>query len=256
MSAFYPQRTNGPRRQRIFNAPPGTVYLCTVILVCSTVFFLAGYEGLLSRIWESGYRLIISLIGSNWELAILSHVALVPAWFLGQFGDGGTGISFTGLLPLVSHVLLHADLLHLLINLGLLMAFASVVERCYGPWSMICLFFSTAAMGGVVQAWALGAVMIPMIGASGGVYGLMGALLPALVRDRLDRRTRGLVQVIVVIMILNLLFAITNVVDLLSGLNVAWESHLAGFLAGVLLGLLFQVFPLGPRPGDHSAISR
>ena len=240
----------------MFNAPPGAVYLCAVILACSAVFFLAGYEALVSRAWRSGYLQLVSLIGSQWEATILKHVSLVPAWFLGQFGEGGSGASFTGLLPLVSHVLLHADLLHLLINLGLLLAFASVVERCYGPWPMLALFFSTAAVGGLVQAWSLGAVMVPMIGASGGVYGLMGALLPALIRGRLDRRMRGLMQVIVAIMVLNLLFAITNVVDLLSGLNIAWESHLAGFLAGVILGLPFQIFPHGQRRSDHSAISR
>lgn len=203
--------------QPIFNAPPYVLWTCVGILLCSLAY-----------------------LNSGWELQdeILIRFAVIPYFFLAQFGNDSVQPSLSGLLPLVTYTLLHASMLHLIVNLGFLLAFGTAVERSCGGLRMLLIFVVSAVAGAVLQVWSMGPVRIPVIGASGAVFGLMGATLALLIQKRLDPRMRRLASAIVVMMILNLVFALSGLVDWLSGLQIAWEAHVGGFLAGLLLGFV------------------
>ena len=216
----------GFERQPIFNAPPFVLWVCVGILLCSLTYLYLGRE---------------------FQYEILVRFAVVPYAFLAQFGDGPQQPSLSGLLPMVTHVLLHASLLHLIVNLGFLLAFGTVVERSCGGMQMLLIFLASAIAGAALQVWWMGPLRIPVVGASGAVYGLMGATLTLLIRHRVNRRQRQLAHVIILMMVLNLVFALTGIFDRLSGLQIAWEAHFGGFIAGALLGLVAG----RRRPGNH-----
>lgn len=66
-----------------------------------------------------------------------------------------------------------------------------------------------------------------VVGASGAIFGLLGAFL--VIQRKLGGNTMALL----------ILVGINLVIGFLPGLNVAWQAHLGGLIAGVLLGLVF-----------------
>lgn len=75
---------------------------------------------------------------------------------------------------LVGSALLHGGFLHLLVNcLGVLLI-GWLVEKSVGPGLLLTTFTASAAVGGTVSYWA-GAS--PSVGASGGMFGLLGTAL-------------------------------------------------------------------------------
>jgi membrane associated rhomboid family serine protease len=84
----------------------------------------------------------------------------------------------------------------------------------------------------------------PMVGASGALFGLAGALLSWAYVDRFTFR-QGLlpvVQAVALLIVLNLVlwWAMAG--------QLAWQTHLGGFLAGWIAALLVD-----PRPQDSKA---
>ena len=221
-------RGPGFKRQPVFNSPPYVLWTCIGILICSLAFLS---------------------LGRDYENMILIRFAVDPDLILAQFADGAWEPSLSGLLPMVTHVLLHGSPLHLIVNLGFLLAFGTVVERRCGGLLMLLIFLASAVAGAALQVWWSGPLSPPLIGASGGVYGLIGATLTLAIRRRSDPRLRQLAKAIILIMILNLVFALTGIFDRLLGLQIAWEAHFGGFFAGALLGLVSGL----RKPGEHKA---
>ncbi|MDO9223052.1 MAG: rhomboid family intramembrane serine protease [Caulobacter sp.] len=141
---------------------------------------------------------------------------------------------------LVSHIFLHGGLVHLLMNAGAALAFGPAVARHFGPGARgagtFLLFFLVCGVAGGLGYVALhpgGTAMV--VGASGAISGLWGG------SARLIGRWRGLWGVwegpvrgqIAVVVVLNLLIGLTGFA--MGGLQIAWEAHIAGFVAGLLL---------------------
>ena len=98
----------------------------------------------------------------------------------------------------------------------------------------------TAAAGALAETVAAGARFVFVIGASGAVYGMMGAAVPILFRTGMPARRHRALEFVAVILGLNFLLAVLGVADFLAGAEVAWRAHMGGFLAGLLLGFLLH----------------
>ena len=79
------------------------------------------------------------------------------------------------LYRLVSAAFLHADGLHLLVNVMSLLVVGRIVEAIYGPVRMLWVFL-LSAVAGASASWLLGATHTS-VGASGGVFGLLGTMI-------------------------------------------------------------------------------
>ncbi|MDJ0822809.1 MAG: rhomboid family intramembrane serine protease [Paracoccaceae bacterium] len=128
---------------------------------------------------------------------------------------------------------LHGGPLHLFMNMiGLLWLGPRIVDRvsAAGFWPLAGL----SAIGAGLVFTLLANERTPMIGASGVLFGFLGALGAWEVADRISRKQelRSLWEPALVFLALNVALA------LLSGGTIAWTAHLGGFLAGVLCGLL------------------
>ncbi len=95
---------------------------------------------------------------------------------LGRFGAMRTRALDRGdeFYRLVSAAYLHADGLHLLVNVMSLLVVGRIVEAVYGPVRMLWVFL-ISAIAGASASWLLGETLTS-VGASGGVFGLLGAL--------------------------------------------------------------------------------
>ena len=135
---------------------------------------------------------------------------------------------------LLTSTLLHAGALHLAFNLFGLRFFGRFVEPFYGPLRAAAIYLAAGALSGLSVA-LLADPERPqlLVGASGAIFGLGGAMLAALlVRPVLRATRRGRSQ----IRGLLALFGLQVVLDLMVA-QISSTAHIAGVLAGLLLGL-------------------
>ena len=159
------------------------------------------------------------------------------------------------LLPPLGHVFLHANFTHLAFNCLWLLVFGPVVARRYGTlvfyaFFLVCGLAGAAAFVGLEWGRNVGA-----IGASGAISGLMAASIRMLrMREPwllgatlplLPLRSSQVVMFSVVWFTVNLVTGIIGIGPTGTIEAIAWQDHLGGYLAGLLLAGPFD-FYFGP----------
>ena len=162
--------------------------------------------------------------------------------------DGGLIARFRGVpvgvgdgewYRLITAGFLHYGIIHLAFNMYAFYVLGGMLERTVGRVQLGLVFF-VSILGGSVGALLLSPDVLT-VGASGGIYGLMGAVLAL-------GRARGISirqSPVFGILIINLLFTL--------GLSryISVGGHLGGLAAGFVAGLL--LFELPPRLAQSSA---
>jgi len=137
---------------------------------------------------------------------------------------------------LVTGAFLHSGVMHLGFNMLLLWFLAQEMEPVLGPWRFT-LVYSVSLAGG-----ALGVMLLspnqPTVGASGAVFGLMGALVVLQVRAKQNPWRSGILGLVLV----NVLFTFA-----VPGISVG--GHLGGLLVGAVTGAVVP-FRRVPEQGD------
>ena len=82
-----------------------------------------------------------------------------------------------GVLSSVTSMFLHGSWFHLIGNMWALWVFGRRVEDAFGPWRYLIYYLTAGILADVITAAALGPNPIPGIGASGAIFGVMGAYL-------------------------------------------------------------------------------
>lgn len=131
-----------------------------------------------------------------------------------------------------TYAFLHGGLLHVVVNSIALLSFGTAIIQRIGQKRFLIAYFVTAVGGGACFG-LFSSNPAPMVGASGALFGLLGIWV---CWDYLDRRYYGdplwvTARAIVFLIVYNLVFFV-----LLSG-NLAWETHLGGFVTGWLLAV-------------------
>jgi membrane associated rhomboid family serine protease len=137
---------------------------------------------------------------------------------------------------LVTPVLVHGSLLHLLFNMYFLYLVGPLVEQLYGSLRFVLLYTLTAAAGSAASFLFGGPY--PSVGASGAIFGLCGVLLAvsAVHRPVLDGRGRAVMSQIGGLVVLNLIigFGFGALMDA----RIDNAAHVGGLLAGLWLGFV------------------
>jgi membrane associated rhomboid family serine protease len=140
---------------------------------------------------------------------------------------------------LVSAVYVHFSLLHLGMNLWGLYSLGRLLETRFGAARSMFIFIAAGVAGFVASvAWDGFNGFVPTAGASGGVFGQLGAVIGILLARRLPGWKDMLFQ--------NLLYAVA--IGFIARVNHA--AHLGGFLVGLGLGFALEkgrVRPLTTR---------
>jgi membrane associated rhomboid family serine protease len=166
-----------------------------------------------------------TLIGLTAAIFLLQFVAGINE-VAGDWGMWPVGIAVGGeWWRLLTAAFLHGSFLHIAFNMYVLFALGPTLERILGHGRYLTLYV-LAALGGGVASYAFSDVRTVSVGASGAIFGLMGALIVAGRRLRYD-----ITQVVI-------LLAINVAIGFLSA-GVDWRAHFGGLVTGAIVAAIF-----------------
>ncbi|WP_395673136.1 rhomboid family intramembrane serine protease [Inquilinus sp.] len=201
-------------REPIFNVPPITLWLSIVMVAVFAALHL-----LPEAVWAP----------------VIDRMAVVPAYF-GYLDQLPPLDALSVVASLVFYALVHYEPIHLIANLGFFLAFGSVCERHFGPRRYTVLLLGTTVAAALVQVAASWGAQTTLIGASGAVSGCIAAFC-RLALARHDPAGRRLaLNLIGFTIIANVVFAVMGGGFMGVDAQIAWQAHIGGFLAGLLLG--------------------
>ena len=173
---------------------------------------------------------------SDSPVVTYSIIALCVVIFIAELVTGSTGgVVFQDLVyygPLtatepwriVTSLFLHLSVLHILFNMYSVFVFGPMLERMLGRARFAALFLLSGIGGSV--AVLLIAPATPVAGASGAIFGLLGAYFV------IQRHLGGNNVQLLIVIGLNLV--ISFIIP-----NIAWQAHIGGLIVGALIGLIF-----------------
>jgi membrane associated rhomboid family serine protease len=211
-------------------------------VVLGLLALLAAVHGGLSMLSEANDEFVV------WALAF------IPARYTGMAAQlpGGPIAAWTSF---VTHQFVHGDIAHLLINGAWMLVFGSAVARRIGSARFILFAIVCGIAGAALFGLIRWGEVVPMVGASGAISGLMAAgfrlLLPAIdsgdVHEMRESprslplatlgeclRSRRVVFAVAAFVAVNFLISVAAPL-FTEAAGIAWEAHLGGFAAGFLL---------------------
>jgi len=168
---------------------------------------------------------------ANW---IYDNFTMVPAEI----------VQGKNLHTLFTSMFLHADIFHIGGNMLYLYIFGDNIEDALGHLRFLLFYFVcgiVADLAHILSITSTTDLLIPTLGASGAISGVMGAYLLLYPRARIETLTLTFVITVVSIpavfflgfwFILQLLYTWLGI-----GGNVAYWAHIGGFVAGMILSL-------------------
>ncbi|NYJ20991.1 rhomboid family intramembrane serine protease [Glaciibacter psychrotolerans] len=114
---------------------------------------------------------------------------------------------------------------HVLLNMYTLWIFGSMLERMLGRGLYISLYLM-GAVAGSLGVLFLADPRIPVVGASGAIFAVIGAFL--VIHQRLGN---NMTQLIV-------LMGINLVIGFIPSFGISWQAHVGGLIGGAIFGLI------------------
>ncbi len=203
-----------PPREPAFNLPPTVLALL---------------------IANVGVHLLLSVVPFEAWRWTLVNLAFIPV----HYSVEGLGRWPAWVAP-VTYQFLHGGWLHLLMNMAMLMAFGSALERAIGRNRMLTIYLLSGIAGAFTHFAIYPDASVPVIGASGSISGLFAATLWLMARpDRFGRRNLRFWPAALIWIGISVLIGFTGMPGATpQGASIAWAAHLGGFAAGLVLMML------------------
>ena len=203
------------------------------------------------------------------DLWLVYVLAFIPARYDGLAQDlpGGETAAVTSF---ATHMLVHGDIVHLLLNSAWLLAFGGAIALRVGSARFLTFAFVCGIAGALTFLFVNPGLATPVVGASGAVSGLMGGAMRFLfsaIDDGGARRLREAPHAVRLmslpealsdrrVLITSAIWFLVNVLAIFGfgGVDadgrIAWETHIGGYIAGFLLFGLFD----RPAPTERQPI--
>src|SRR5437773_8284567 len=197
------------------------------------------------------------------ELEQFAHLfGIVPARFMHPKWAAAVGLSPGAYWPFLTSMFLHGSGLHVLGNMWTLWIFGDNVEDRMGPGRFAIFYLLCGTIAGSTHLLTNPDSMVPSVGASGAIAGVLGAYLLFFPTARL--------VVLFPIFFLPLFFEVPAVFylavwffsQLFSGTaalagpqqvgGIAWWAHIGGFIGGMLLSAIFTRRQRPSQPDEHA----
>ncbi|MBA3582438.1 MAG: rhomboid family intramembrane serine protease [Gammaproteobacteria bacterium] len=217
------------------------------------------------RPWITWLIIISCIAAFLWQLSAAQHsqaiimaLGVKPAHVLHDFMHSTwfptENYFFPAWLTLFTSQFLHGGWLHLIGNMWFLFIFGNNIEDAMGHGRFIIFYLLCGALAALTQVWFNPQSLLPMIGASGAISGVLGAYLLLYPRSQVlvaiplgifihtTRIAAGLVLMFwfVFQLINSWLEAWLSTAPPNTEGGVAWAAHIGGFVAGMLLIPLFK----------------
>jgi len=145
---------------------------------------------------------------------------------------------------LITSMFLHGGWMHLGGNMLYLWIFGDNIERAMGSFRFLAFYLICGIVAGLAHIAFSGGSMVPSVGASGAISGVLGGYLLMFPQNRVRVLTRGGVASVPAVVVLGFwiviqLFSQIGSVAQTSEGGVAYMAHIGGFVAGLVLVKLF-----------------
>jgi len=237
-----------------FNVPPVVMTLIVTMLAAFALFNSASFKT------QEDMLILFALFPARF-IAPAAHPDMV-------FPGGVLGDMWT----LISYTFMHGSWMHVMVNSIWLLAFGSPVARRIGTLRFTLLYFFCGIVGALLHVVMNGGSLVPVVGASGAISGLMGAAARFVfladgplggLAGQMGRSTAPRAQssvwaalsdrrVLIFVGVwlgLNFLFGLSGITMTGGTANIAWEAHLGGFLAGLFFFGFFDPYRRSPSGG-------
>ena len=228
-----------PIRDGVATRYPPMVTLCLIAANCAAFLFEIGLDPAELKLF-------------------LLNFALIPARYFGGLASTAPPDDLLDYLPFVTNMFLHGGWLHLILNMWTLWIFGPPVEDRLGSGRFLLLYLAAGILASLTPALLNQESVIPALGASGAIAGVIGCYARLFPFARLI--------VLVPILFVPLFFEIPALVfagfwflmQILEGTvqlfapvdggGVAWWAHIGGFMTGLVLAPLLR-----RSPGNYRA---
>lgn len=222
---FDDMRRHGPERggahERAINLPPAILWIIGL---------------------NVAVHLVRQLVSVPLDEQIVVEFGLVPAAYTSQQGADWLLL----VVAPFTYQFLHGGWIHLGVNMLSLAAFGAPVERFLGARRFVVFYLSAGLAAALVHVLSFPDSPDPVVGASGAISGVFGAVLVLLWRVG---RMPSLLPVAGIWIALNIFFGVFGGTPGAGGQPVAWTAHIGGFVYGLVALRLFAPHQLSP-PAD------
>ncbi|MGO2664041.1 rhomboid family intramembrane serine protease [Mycetocola reblochoni] len=174
--------------------------------------------------------IIIAVTAFVWVLQILPGIGGVVTdslLYAGVYSHPGYFEPWRMLTVLLTHSTNgFYGLLHIGLNMYMLWVLGSMLEPAIGRGRFLVLYLF-AGFSGSLGVMFLTDPLTATVGASGAVFGLLGALI--VIQRRIGGNTSGLI----------VLVAVNFAIGFLGSGNVSWQAHLGGLIGGAAVGAIY-----------------
>lgn len=173
----------------------------------------------------------LSLIGINVFVFFLEQITpLVVNYF-----SFVPAYAFSQPWTFVTAMFLHADLDHIFFNMLALFVFGIYLEGKVDQKTFLAIYFASGIIGNVGYMITAPGSMVPGLGASGAIYGIMGAL--AMISPFAIIYFYGIPMPMLVA---SIAWAVTEFLGVFVPSDVAHGAHLGGLFFGIAIGLYLR----------------
>jgi membrane associated rhomboid family serine protease len=187
-----------------------------VLIVINFVFYIASLIATQGR-YPFGEYAYINADKISYYMALIPYYFTSRPWML------------------ISAMFIHAGFWHLLGNMVTLYFFGTFLARLIGSNWFVLIYLAGGIVGNALYLW-LGESLSIVVGASGAVYAIAGALVVMV--PKLPVRLYFLIPIPLWVVVL-LFFGIWSIPGVAAS-NIAWQAHLGGLVIGLIAGFFFR----------------
>ena len=181
------------------------------------------------------------LVSGATSSPLVRQLALRPtSTFRGVVYPGVPSVAEGDVWQLLTSTFAHVEVWHIGFNMLALYVLGPGLEAAIGRTRFLLLYLISGLAGSATVMWFSDPISLTL-GASGAIFGLMGALL--VVALKVGGDVRSIVGWI----------AINFVITFVFGRLISWQGHVGGFVAGVLIGAAIVYAPRKHRVVFQSA---
>ena len=177
-------------------------------------------------------EVLLQLLGLEWRSTAFLLLAFFPIEFSTPYKELFLGQNF---IMFFSYSFLHGNFFHMIINVAIFFALGKQIEEQLGPINLTLIFISTAIAGAAAYQLFASENPVPMVGASGGVFGFFGFLKGKELLYRISHRLSILpfLNLVFGLLILHIILILLH--PTIIPFQIGWHGHFGGFLSGLVL---------------------
>lgn len=192
-------------------------------------------------------------LGARAAYAFSVRYGLVPRRYFDSAWAQINGLNPNDYLPFISGTFMHGGWLHIVLNMWTLFIFGASLEGRIGRLGFLSFYLVCGFLASLAQAYLNRDSMIPALGASGAIAGVLGAYAATFPRAK--------ITILILLVFIPFFFRIpalayaliwfafqflqgvTNLTSSDAASGIAWWAHIGGFLAGLLSIPLWRLGP-------------